>query len=350
VRSALPGGLLAAALLLPAVPRGADTAPVVRLDDGAVDAAASVTSKALALAPPVHPARWTPAASARPARAAFALEVGDLTVALRVMAVPVLPGDSVVVARSGAGGELVAAAGGGVLIPAGESRWTWVAPAEPGLHPLRVVSAEAHDTIDITFMVAHPAGHVRDGSLHGYAIGRYRPRPASMSAAYEPPEGFVEVGAGDLDVLVSPNFRLGQFLCKQQGERKFVVVSPALVVELETLLAAVNEAGYPARGLTVMSGFRTPAYNRAIGNTTDFSRHLWGDAADVYVDDDGNGSMDDLDRNGRADTADARWLAGVAERMMASADAVTGGLSVYGPTAAHGPFVHVDARGDLSRW
>jgi hypothetical protein len=267
------------------------------------------------------------------------------------MAVAVLPGDSVEIARDGAqGGTLTAAASGGRLLPTGESRWTWIAPAEPGLHPVRVVSSEARDTIDLTFMVAHPAEHVHEGSLHGYTIGRYRPRPASMSAAYEPPMGFIEVRPEDMDVLVSPNFRLGQFLCKQEGDRRFVVVSANLVLQLEALLQAVNDAGYPADGLTVMSGFRTPAYNRAIGNTTDFSRHLWGDAADVYVDEDGNGSMDDLNRDGRADTGDARWLAGVAERLMASAEVPTGGLSVYTPTAAHGPFVHVDARGALSRW
>jgi len=304
-----------------------------------------------ALEAPATPVRWTPSSASRPARAEFTLEVAGVDVALRVMAIPVLPGDSVRIARVGSGGgPLAAAVGGGVLLPAGESAWTWVAPAEPGFHPVRVVSEEARDTIDLTFMVAHPSAHVHDGALHGYAIGRYRPRPASMSAVYEPPRGFVEVRAEHLDVLVSPNLRLGQFLCKQEGPRKFVVVSPNLVVQLETLLEAVNEAGYPARGLTVMSGFRTPAYNRAIGNTTDFSRHLWGDAADVYVDDDGNGSMDDLDGNGRADTGDARWLANVAEKMMAAADAPTGGLSVYAPTAAHGPFVHVDARGAPSRW
>lgn len=346
MRSALPGGLLAAALILPAAPRPAEPASLVP----AILPASAVPASP-ALEAPTTPLRWSPATSARPARAAFALHVADLTVPFRVMALAVLPGDSVEIARGGPdGGELVASAGDGALLPTGESRWTWVAPMEPGLHPVRVVSAAARDTIDLTFMVAHPAEHVHEGSLHGYAIGRYRARPASMSAAYEPPLGFVEVRPEDLDVLVSPNLRLGQFLCKQQGERKFVVVSPNLVLQLESLLEAVNEAGYPARGLTVMSGFRTPAYNRAIGNTTDFSRHLWGDAADVYVDDDGDGSMDDLNRDGRADTGDARWLAGVAESMMAAADAPTGGLSVYGPTAAHGPFVHVDARGALSRW
>lgn len=343
MRSALPGGLLAAVLMLPPASPAAETSSSASV--------ASIPTSAPAVAAPAAPARWNPANAARPAPAAFRLRVADRTVPLRVMAVAVLPGDSIDISPDGVeAGTLTAAASAGQLLPAGESRWIWVAPEEPGIHPVRVVSAEVRDTIDLTFMVAHPAEHVHEGSLHGYAIGRYRARPASMSAAYEPPLGFIEVRPEDMDVLVSPNFRLGQFLCKQQGDRKFVVVSADLVVQLEALLAAVNEAGYPAAGLTVMSGFRTPAYNRAIGNTTDFSRHLWGDAADVYVDEDGNGSMDDLNRDGRADTGDARWLAGIAEELMAAADVPAGGLSVYDPTAAHGPFVHVDARGGLSRW
>ncbi len=344
MKSALPGGLLAAALLLPVATPAAEMA----LTGSSVPVSAVAAVEA-----PLTPVRWTPASARRPARSAFALEVDGRLVPLRVLALAVLPGDTIEFARVGSeGGSLGAAAASGRLLPAGESRWTWIAPEQPGLYPVRVVSAEVRDTIDLTFMVAHPAEHVRDGSLHGYAIGRYRPRPASMGAVYEPPMGFVEVRPEDHDVLVAPNFRLGQFLCKQAGDPRFVVLSPQLLVQLETLLAAVNEAGYATNALAVMSGFRTPAYNRAIGNTTDFSRHLWGDAADVFVDNDGNGEMDDLNRDGRVDIGDGRWLADVAERMMASDDATVpkGGLSIYRPTAVHGPFVHVDARGVLSRW
>jgi hypothetical protein len=208
------------------------------------------------------------------------------------------------------------------------------------------------DTVDLTLMVARPATEVVGGALRGYAIGAYRARPASMRAAYDPPRGFIEAASEYHDVLVSPNFRLDQFLCKQPGDVRYVVLSTALLVKLETLLAAVNDAGYPTPSLVVMSGFRTPAYNRAIGNTTDFSRHLWGDAADVYVDRDGDGVMDDIDGDGRRDLADARWLAALAEEMMAEPrpGLQPGGLGVYRASAAHGPFVHIDARGARARW
>jgi hypothetical protein len=71
----------------------------------------------------------------------------------------------------------------------------------------------------------------------------------------------------------------------------------------------------------------------------------------VYVDNDGDGDMDDLNGDGRRDLQDARWLAGVAERMMAREPGLTpGGLSVYRRNPVHGPFLHVDARGQRARW
>ena len=103
-----------------------------------------------------------------------------------------------------------------------------------------------------------------------------------------------------------------------------------------------------------MSGFRTPQYNslgvgRAGGRARD-SRHMYGDAADVYVDADGDGRMDDLDRDGRITVKDAGWLARVAEEVEADYPAMTGGIGVYRANAVHGPFVHVDVRGTPARW
>ena len=170
---------------------------------------------------------------------------------------------------------------------------------------------------------------------------------------YDEPAGFVRVTPETQDVKVSPHFTLGQFLAKQaSGWPKYLLLEPALLLKLERVLWAVNEAGVPARSLTVMSGFRTPAYNAAIGNTTVYSRHLYGDAADVFVDEDGDGVMDDLTGDGQVTEADAEWLAGVVEGL---ADRpwfrpLVGGLGVYGPAPHRGPFVHVDTRGEPVRW
>ena len=77
---------------------------------------------------------------------------------------------------------------------------------------------------------------------------------------------------------------------------------------------------------------------------------MYGGAADIYVDADGNGSMDDLDGDGRVTVRDAGWLAGLAARVESAYPEVTGGIGIYRATAAHGPFVHVDVRGTPARW
>lgn len=117
------------------------------------------------------------------------------------------------------------------------------------------------------------------------------------------------------------------------------------------MLAAVNAKGHDVSTLHVMSGYRTPYYNRKIGNTTEYSRHLYGDAADIYVDADGDRWMDDLNGDGRTTQADAEVLAAIVRGLPTPGDdRFEGGLSTYGATAAHGPFVHLDFRGRYVRW
>ncbi len=170
----------------------------------------------------------------------------------------------------------------------------------------------------------------------------------------EPPTGFIEVTRENLDVPVSPRFRLGQFLCKQSGGfPKYVVLDERLPGKLEALLDALHAAGTPAATLTIMSGYRTPAYNRSIGNETSFSRHLWGAAADVFVDESPRDErMDDLDGNGVVDVRDSEKLFALADALDRDPpeDWFVGGAGYYPATAAHGPFLHVDVRSFAARW
>lgn len=286
-----------------------------------------------------------------PELAGFSLVVDGHPVRYRIFAVPALPGDAVRLRLDGPepGATYHLRYGHGQAWTASSKAWEWLAPEEPGVYPIRV-EADDGDFVHLNVLVMHDWSHISDGSLHGYAIGSYRSEPLRGDPAYLPPEGFVEATA--LDVLVSPHFTLGQFLCKQPGERRFLALSVPLVDKLEALLQAVNEAGIETSSFHVMSGFRTPAYNAAIGNKTVYSRHLWGDAADIYVDVDGDRQMDDLNGDGRSDVEDARVLYRLAEGLeLAEAPSVSdGGLGLYRRNAAHGPFVHVDARGHSARW
>jgi hypothetical protein len=234
---------------------------------------------------------------------------------------------------------LTALPGERVTLEGAGRRWTWTAPREPGLYPLRV------DSLVIQAFVLVPYARLRGEYLNGYRIGRYPAVALRGLAIYRPPAGFIEVTRDNEDTFVSPHFRLRQFVCKQAGGYpKYIVLNEALVRRLEELLALANAAGYRAGTFHVLSGFRTPAYNRAIGNVA-YSRHTWGSAADIFIDEDHDGRMDDLNGDGRSNQLDADVLYRLFDAVQDS-----GGLGKYDATDAHGPFVHVDLRDRRARW
>ena len=312
------------------------------------------------VSPPAEPAPPGLLPAVADGGAGFAVEVaglvtaalpdGRLTVPYDTFAVTTLPGDTLRLRARYASGAR-AEATGGTLAPAGPDAWTWTAPAQPGVSHLRITTASG-EAMALQAITLVPFDHSTD-AIGAYAIGDYQDEPMNGDPVYDEPAGFVEVTRDLVDLPVSPHFRLGQFLAKQEADwPKYVALSAPLLVKLERLTAAVRAAGRPADGLTVMSGFRTPAYNAAIGNTTVYSRHLYGDAADVFVDEDGDGVMDDLDGDGAVTRADAEWLAALVDGFENEpwyADLV-GGLGIYDANPAHGPFVHVDVRGQRVRW
>jgi hypothetical protein len=277
-------------------------------------------------------------------RAPFSVQVDRVSIPYDVFAIEALPGQTLTLSAPGA--TMLRYRDGSAAVRS--SGWSWTAPSRPGVVPLVLEGAGA--TVRLNVLVLHPMTEVHNETLNGYRIGHYIAKPLRGSPAYLPPQGFVELGAGDADVLVSPHLTLGQFPCKQPGEHRYLHLTDGLLLKLEAVLQAANAAGYDAPTFHVMSGFRTPAYNSGIGNETVYSRHLWGDAADVWVDADGDGRMDDWNRDGRVDLADIRILAGLAEQVEANHRDLVGGIGLYHATSEHGPFVHVDARGYAARW
>lgn len=229
-----------------------------------------------------------------------------------------------------------------------------VAPDEPGLSVLELRNAVTGEIARIHVFTMVPASKVgKDGRLNGYRIDHYPMQPLRGLDIYLPPKGFVEVTEDNAAAKVSPNFTLGEFVSKQaSGYPKYVVLRSSLLLKLENILASLNNAGHPADRLVIMSGYRTPFYNRSIGNVQ-YSRHVWGGAADVYVDDNPrDGRMDDMNGDGRIDRNDAKWFANFVDEMSRKGafGPRIGGLGVYGTTSAHGPFIHVDVRGTRARW
>lgn len=223
--------------------------------------------------------------------------------------------------------------------------------ALPGI--LSVRDSLSADTFHFASLV--PFAEKQNGRVGVYRVGRWpaevrRPR----TEAYRVPAGFIEVGAEDQAVRVSTHFTLGQFLTKDQRDvwPKMLLLDERLIDKLELLVSELRLAGIPAQGLGVLSGFRSPQYNArgtAAGRARD-SRHTYGDAADVYVDVNGDGRMDDLNKDRKVDMRDAIFLSKLVEKVEQKYPELVGGLGVYRATGAHGPFVHVDARGERARW
>ena len=193
-----------------------------------------------------------------------------------------------------------------------------------------------------------------DGRIGQYVIGFWPgEKGRSVSRAYANPSGFYEITTENLNTPVSEHFRLRDFLTKGQVGiwPKYLVLRPELVDKLELVIEDLKLHGVAVKRMTVMSGFRTPAYNGPGGDgRSGVSRHMYGDAADVFVDNDGNGRMDDLNRDGRIDHRDARVILQSVERVERQHPMLAGGVGVYRETAAHGPFAHVDVRGWRARW
>jgi hypothetical protein len=287
------------------------------------------------------------------AASSFSVRFKDEVSPHPVLAMFVMPGETVPleVVLGDTPGRFSAEASAGEMKRLAPTRWSWTAPRRKGVVAvvLRDSSSSAAVTLNAFVLVPRPAGM----TLGDFRIGRYESRPLRGDPSYARPKGMVEVTEANRGTFVAPHFTLGQFVSKQPGGYpKYLVLRERLLLKLEMLLEEAGRAGLPVTTFRIMSGYRTPYYNQTIGNETRYSRHLYGDAADIYVDEDGDGAMDDLDRDGRVDLDDAKVVAGLIERLSGSSwyRPFTGGLGLYRANPAHGPFLHVDVRGYPARW
>jgi hypothetical protein len=287
--------------------------------------------------------------------ASFALTFHDETSAYRDTAIVMMPASSVVLsAVGGPPGDYMASTTDGTLVQQGAHRWTWTAPDRPGTYLVTIDGPAKRDAIKLHAFIMLPATEVQGGVLNGYRIGEYPATPLHGNPNYLPPPGFIEVTRENQDTKVSPHFTLAQFLCKEDTTRsfpKYVLFKERLPLKLEAILEHVNAMGFEVDTLHVMSAFRTPYYNHAIGDVR-YSLHQWGSAADIYIDPQNANRMADLNRDGRVDVQDSKALYDEIERMLAVKELARfqGGMGFYPATSAHPPFVHVDVRGVSARW
>ncbi len=234
----------------------------------------------------------------------------------------------------------------------------FTAPKRPGIYKLAVEMNKATRPIDdLRVITLVPFAEKKNGRIGLYYLGRwpFEGKGAPPRPSYANPTGFVEVTRENQDTAVSQHFKLRDFLTKDQFDvwPKYLLIDSRLIDKLELIVQELEEEGHPVEHVQIMSGFRTPIYNHSGGNTggrASLSRHMYGDAADIFVDNDRNGVMDDLNGDGKVDPADAEVVARAAERVEAKYPALVGGVGIYPACCGHGPFTHVDVRGYRARW
>ena len=193
------------------------------------------------------------------------------------------------------------------------------------------------------------------GNWPGESGGRVSTPSKAPADRYLPPSGYIEVTQANADTRVSEHFRLRDFLTHDQPNvwPKYLVLQIRNVDKLELVLSDLAQQGIDVSGVTVMSGFRSPQYNAGGGVTTgraELSRHMYGDAADIFIDSNHDGVMDDLNHDGKINIADSRVIQAAVDRVEAAHPELVGGAGVYPAESGHGPFIHIDSRGYRARW
>ncbi len=205
------------------------------------------------------------------------------------------------------------------------------------------------------FIGVIPFDAKRGEYIDDYRVGFW---PAELHAvqsdAYENPAGFVEVTAANAGTPVSDHFTLGDFVTHDGTPfPKYIVLREALLDKVELVLADLEMHGVSTEHVRVLSGFRTPSYNFALGDASGRareSRHQYGDAVDMIIDSDGDGRMDDLNHDGRVDAGDVRVIEAAVDRVELAHPDLAGGLGLYREMGPSGPFAHIDVRGTRARW
>ncbi len=231
-----------------------------------------------------------------------------------------------------------------------ETRQSWVLDVPES--PPETVRVEARQTLVLAVFIPEAP---KDSLILGVPVGRY-PTSADFQESryilahrwlYRQIPHLVPVWTPAQESLqISPHLTLGEFLCHApKTYPRLLYVHPRLLRKLEWGILAGRLGD-----LVIMSGYRYPQYNAQLGNGK-FSMHVYGRAADVYVDRDGDGVMDDLNGDGKIGLEDAQALARIFQQVEEQT-LWNGGIGIYdwNPDSTRTPFVHVDVRGFKARW
>jgi uncharacterized protein YcbK (DUF882 family) len=223
---------------------------------------------------------------------------------------------------------------------------TLLAPLEAGFYELVLTRSGIPQRLaEPKLAVIVPFELKLGSSLNGYQIGHY-PAEWAHDEQAERPAGFAEVREEQLDLPLTRHLKLRDFINhdSQTMWPRYVAIDPRVLDKVELVLEELARRRGEERmdfDVSVHSGFRTPLHNAGVEGSARDSRHLYGDAADVAIDADGDGKLTLFDAY-RVETA-VDWV----ERMHPE---LAGGLGVYSSQRFATPYCHIDARGERKRW
>jgi hypothetical protein len=110
--------------------------------------------------------------------------------------------------------------------------------------------------------------------VNATGVGAGYDYPSSSSAAYQAPLRFVDLDVVSPSLQLAPNFTLGELMQSYKGRYGLFQVHM-----IETLQAIRNQTSGP---LVIHSGYRSPGYNAGVAGSATFSRHMYGDGADMH--------------------------------------------------------------------
>jgi hypothetical protein len=267
----------------------------------------------------------------------------------------------------------------GHLIDAAGAEWprAAVAPQKPGLYRLTWTNGDAPQRdVTLNVVVLTRAETIKRGErttlkVNGQTLGTYHdPEKSTLkrvrenAARYQIPRFFATLTPETLKLSLGDDFALGQLVAFKDfygndGKKIFTTERhtdvlpprPELIDKLNKLRDRLRAQGVKLTHFWITSGFRTPAYNHSIGGAA-YSRHCYGDAADIVIDEDGDKHIDDLNGDGRVDRKDGLIIANACRELEAAGAVVPGGIGVYewqsdDSVRCH---IHIDCRGYVVRW
>ena len=280
------------------------------------------------------------------------LRVRDLDITLPRMSILVMPGEAIPI-QAGASPALRKVNAYCELGKIKEERpgiFGYIAPNTPGEDEIVFSDSNTRQEATLKVFILIPRTQVRQGKLRGYRIGTYSAR--YTNPIYTPPPGFFEVTGDNENTWLTPHIRVCDVLCKQTaGYPKYMFLQEKLLIKLEHALAECKRKGLKVKKFSFISGYRTPSYNDGLANVG-LSRHQYGDAADVYIDNDGDGYMDDLNHDGKLTIKDAEVMVKIVDAMDRGKafGNLKGGLGTYNAKPGRTSFIHIDTRGSIARW